>query len=188
MRIVLASESPFRKRALDLLGLAYETRPSRIDEKAIRDDDPAQLTRKLAEAKARYIASENPDAVIVSGDAVAAKGNRIFEKPRNHAEAAGFLRELSGSTFQFVTALSVLHARTGKMLSTVESLNITFRPLIDREIEDYIRRYDVLSCAGAFEDDAVHLFADRISGSYNIGTALPVSRLVVFLREQGVDI
>ena len=51
MKIVLASESPFRKRAMDLLGLPNETRPSRIDEKAIRDDDPAELTRKLAEAK-----------------------------------------------------------------------------------------------------------------------------------------
>ncbi len=34
MKIVPASESPCRKRALDMLGLAYETRPSRIDEKA----------------------------------------------------------------------------------------------------------------------------------------------------------
>ena len=41
MKIVLASESPFRKRAMDLLGRPYETRPGCIDEKAIRDEDPA---------------------------------------------------------------------------------------------------------------------------------------------------
>jgi len=29
MKIVLASESPFRKCAMDTLGLPYETRPSR---------------------------------------------------------------------------------------------------------------------------------------------------------------
>ena len=34
MKIVLASESQFRKRALDMLSLAYEIRPSGIDEKA----------------------------------------------------------------------------------------------------------------------------------------------------------
>ena len=33
MKIVLASESQFRKRAMDLLGIPYETRPARIDEK-----------------------------------------------------------------------------------------------------------------------------------------------------------
>jgi predicted house-cleaning NTP pyrophosphatase (Maf/HAM1 superfamily) len=46
----------------------------------------------------------------------------------------------------------------------------------------------VLNYAGAFESDAVLFFADRISGSYNFVTALPVSRLIVFLRAQGVDI
>ena len=188
MKIVLASESPFRKRALDMIGLAYETCPSRIDEKAIRDDDPARLTLKLAEAKARHVAQSYPEAMIVSGDAVAAKGSRIFEKPRDHAQAAEFLRELSGGTFQFVTSLAVLNSHNGRMLSTVESLDITFRVLTDREIQNYIRGHDVLAYAGAFEDEAVHLFAGQISGSYNIGTALPVSRLIVLLREQGVDI
>jgi septum formation protein len=188
MRIVLASESEFRRRALDLLGLTYDVVPSRIDEKAIRDPDPAQLTRKLAEAKAQKIATECPDAVIISGDAVASKRGRIFEKPRSRNEAAEFLRDLSGSEFQFVTALAVLNSETNRMLSTVETSDIRFRPLVDREIEDYINRYDVLHYAGAFESDAVLRFAERISGSYNFVTALPVSRLIVFLREQGVQI
>src|SRR4029077_20584976 len=120
MKLVLASESQFRKRAMDLLGIPYEIRPARIDEKAIRDDNPAELTRKIAEAKAHKIADEFPDAVIVSGDAVAAKGNRIFEKPRDKKEAAEFLKEFSGSHFQFVTSIAVLNTQTDRMLSAVE--------------------------------------------------------------------
>jgi MAF protein len=188
MRIVLASGSPFRRRAMDLVGLPYETHPSHIDEKSIRDDDPAQLTRKLAEAKAHKIAGECPDAIIVSGYAVAAKGSKIFEKPQTRGEAAEFLREFPASTFQFVTSIAVLNAPTGRMLSSVETLDISFRPLLDREIEQYISKYHVLSYAGAFENDAVALFAHRIAGSYNLGTALPPSRLIVLLREQGVEI
>jgi septum formation protein len=188
MKIVLASASQFRKRALDMLGVAYEICPSGIDEKAVRDDDPARLTRKLAEAKAQKVANEHRDAVVVSGDAVAAKNGKIYEKPRSVEEAAQFLKELSGSEFQFVTALAVLHAQTRKMLSTVETANISFRPLIEREIQEYLCKYSVLSYAGAFESDAVLRFADRISGSYNFVTALPVSRLIVFLRAQGVSI
>ena len=69
---------------MDLLGIPYETRPARIAAKAIRDDDPAELTRKIAEAKANKIGAECPNSVVISGDAVApAKGNRIFEKPRD---------------------------------------------------------------------------------------------------------
>jgi septum formation protein len=188
MKIVLASESPFRKQALDLLGLAYETCPSGVDEKAIRDDNPAELTRKLAEAKAWKVAGQHPDAVIVSGDAVVSKNGKIYEKPRHKDEAAQFLRELSGSEFQFVTALVVIHAPTRRMLSTVEASDLSFRPLIEREIQEYINKYAVLSHAGAFERDAVLFFAERISSSYNFVTALPVSRLIVFLRAQAVDI
>ncbi len=188
MKIVLASESEFRRRAMDMLDLPYEVRPARIDEKAIRHDDPFQLTRTLAEAKAHKVADECPGGVIVSGDAVASKHGRIFEKPRSREEAAEFLREFSGSEFQFVTAIAVLNTQTRRMLSTVETLNINFRPLLDREIQKYVNKYDVLNYAGAFENDAVLLFADRISGSYNLGTALPPSRLITLLREQGVEI
>jgi septum formation protein len=188
MKIVLASESPFRRRGLDMIGIAYETCPSHINEKAIRDDDPARLTLKLADAKARHVGRQYPEAIIVAGDAVAAKGKRIFEKPRDKTEAASFLEELSGNEFQFITSLAVLNSQTGRILSVAESLNITFRRLTGTEIIRYIDRYDVLNYAGAFEDDAVHLFGERIEGSYNIGTAFPVSRLVLFLREQGADI
>jgi septum formation protein len=188
MKIVLASESPFRRRALDMLGLSYEICPSAIDEKAIRDSNPADLTQKLAEAKAWKVASEWPDALVVSGDAVVSKGGRIYEKPHSMEEAAQFLRELSGSEFQFVTALTVIQSQTRKMLSTVEISDISFRPLVESEIQEYIHKDAVLNYAGAFESDAVLRFAERISGSYNFVTALPVSRLIVFLRAQGLDI
>jgi septum formation protein len=188
MRVVLASESQSRRRALDILGLAYEVCPSAIDEKSIRDTDPAALTKKLAEAKAWKVASTLQDAVVVSGDAVAAKEGKILEKPRSHDEAFEFLRKLSGSVFQFVTSLTVLRSDTRKMLSTVEVSEIKFRQLIELEIRDYIARYPVLRFAGAFEGDGVLRFADSVSGSYNFVTALPVSRLAVFLREQGVEV
>jgi MAF protein len=188
VRVVLASESQSRKRALDILGLTYEVRPSAIDEKSIRDSDPAALTRKLAEAKAWKVASDIEDAVVVSGDAVVAKDGRILEKPRSNDEAGEFLRELSGSAFQFVTSLAVIRSDTRRMLSTVETSEIRFCRLVEREILDYVNRYPVSRFAGAFEGDGVLRFAESVSGSYNFITALPVSRLAVFLREQGVEV
>lgn len=188
MRVVLASESQSRRQALDILGILYEVCPSAIDEKSIRDSDPAALTRKLAEAKAWKVASAFQDAVVVSGDAVVAKDGRIFEKPRGNDEAAEFLRELSGSAFQFVTSLTVIRSDTRKMLSTVETSEIRFRALRESEIRNYVSRYPVLRFAGAFEGDGVLRFAESVSGSYNFITALPVSRLAVFLREQGVEV
>jgi septum formation protein len=188
MRIILASESQSRKRALDILGLTYEVHPSAIDEKSIRDSDPVALTRKLAEAKAWAVVSHVEDAVVISGDAVVVKDGKILEKPRGHDEAAAFLRELSGSAFQFVTSLAVIRSDTRRMLATVETSEIRFRELVEVEILGYIRRYPVLRFAGAFEGDGVLRFADSVSGSCNFITALPVSRLAVFLRQQGVEV
>jgi septum formation protein len=188
MKIVLASESQSRKRAMDVLGIAYEVCPSAIDEKAIRDSDPIALTKKLAEAKAWKVAERFTDAVVVSGDAVVTKDGKIFEKPRDNDEAMQFLRELSGSSFQMVTSLAVVRTDTRKMLSTVESSDIKFRELVDNEIFDYVVRYPVLKCAGAFDSEGVLRFAESVSGSLNFITGIPVSRLALFLREQGVDV
>jgi septum formation protein len=120
VKVVLASESQSRKRALDILGLKYEVHPSAIDEQSVWDADPAALTRKLAEAKAWRVLSAVKDAVVVSGDAVVAKDGKIFEKPRDSEEAAAFLRELSDSAFQFLTSLVVIRSDTRRLLSTVE--------------------------------------------------------------------
>ncbi len=73
-------------------------------------------------------------------------------------------------------------------MSTVGTSEIRFRWLVEREILDYVNRYPVLRFAGAFEGDGVLRIADSVSGSHNFITALPVSRLAVFLREQGVEV
>jgi septum formation protein len=173
---------------MDILGLTYEIAPSEIDEKAIRDPDPFALTKKLAEAKARKVASQFPDVVVVSGDAVIEKDGKIFEKPKDLDQAADFLRELSESTFRFITSLAVMRTDSREILSTAEGSEIRFRPMIDREIRDYMSRYPVLQFAGAFEGDGVLRFAEHISGSCNIITGMPLSRLPIFLRELGIDV
>jgi septum formation protein len=172
------------------------------------------LTRRLAEAKAwtavrslqgaeaatappggsasgrvsgKDDSGEEP-AVVVAGDAVVTKERRIFEKPRSYQEAMAFLHELSGSALRFVTSLVVIRTDTQKVLSTVEFASIRFRELVEREIRDYVMRYPVLQFAGAFEGDGVLRFAESVSGSFNFMTGVPVSRLAVFLREQGVAV
>jgi len=173
---------------MDILGLPYEVRPSRIDEKAIRENDPSRLARVLSEAKARKVAEDAPDTIIVAGDAVVSKQGRIYEKPADTAEAFEFLREFSGNTVEFVSAVAVMNSASGRMLSTVHASKIAFRPLSDSEIADYIQRYDVRRFAGAFDGDGVIRFADHVSGSYNFATGVALNDLVTLLRQHGVEI
>jgi len=188
MRIILASQSPFRKYALDLLGLDYEVVPSDIDEKSIRDENPRILVQKLAEAKAISVAEKHSDAVIIASDAVVSMNGRIFEKPKNEHEAFAMLNVLSGNSFEFITGLAVHNCINKKTHSTVQGCTLKFRRLLEPEIKDYISKYPVLHCAGAFEHDGVLRFAAEVSGSYNFRTAIPVNELVLLLREQGVQV
>ena len=188
MRIVLASESASRRRALDILGLKYEVRPSHIDEKAIREPEPQRLARKLSEAKARKVAESVHDAIIVAGDAVVAMAGRIYEKPVDTAEAIKFLGSFSGKAVEFVTAITVMNSKAASLLTAVQRSEIVFRKLLASEIANYVRRYEVTRFAGAFDGDGVIRFADRVSGSFNFATGLALNDLVTLLRRQGVDV
>jgi septum formation protein len=188
MKIVLASESPSRRRALDILGLVYEIRPSRIDEKTIRHNDPTELVRLLAEAKARSTANSVPGVIVVAGDAVVSKAGRIYEKPTDLLQAQEFLHEFSGSTVDYVTAIAIANSTTGKMVTDVQLSKITFRSLLAGEVADYVRRYDVLACAGAIEGDGVARFSKHISGPCNYETGFSLNELILMLRREGIAV
>jgi septum formation protein len=188
MKIVLASESASRRRALDILGLSYEVCPSYIDEKAIREPDPQKLACRLSEAKASKVAESMQEAIIIAGDAVVAKAGHIYEKPVDAAEAVEFFRGFSGQTVEFVTALTVMNSKTANLPTAVQRSEIVFRRLLASEIADYVRRYEVTRFAGAFDGDGVIRFADRVSGSYNFATGLALNDLVALLRKQGVEV
>ena len=85
MRIILASQSQFRKHALDVLGLAYEMIPSDVDESAITHEDPKTRARLLSEAKAKRIAMDHKDAIIIAADLFVVHQGRILEKPNDLA-------------------------------------------------------------------------------------------------------
>lgn len=186
---MLASRSPFRRLALDLLGLEYEVVSADIDEKAIRHSDPMRLTRELSEAKALAVGDCRSDpSIVVAGDAVAVLGSQILEKPADLDQAFEMLSALSGNTFAFVTGVAVYHTGAKRMLSTVQRSDISFRPLIEREIRAYMDTHSVLDFAGAYEEDAVLLFAERVEGSPNFRAALSVADLTLLLRQQGVEV
>ena len=124
-----------------------------------------------------------------SGDTVVAKDGTILEKPRDNEEAAEFLRELSDSAYHFVTSLTLVRSDTRRMLSTVETSEIRFRQLVDREVRNLHRQISGLEVRGRFRRRRGPPFLPTwVSGSFNFMTALPVSRLAVFLRDLGVEV
>lgn len=185
MKIILASQSEIRKRALDMLHLPYDVHPSHFDEKSIRDNDPFKMALRLSEAKARAVAAVR-EGIIIGSDAFMVMKGKIIEKPVSLENAFEMLKSFSEETFQFITGLVVLNTADQKMLSAVESCEIKFRELSAREVEDYISQRPVLKFAGAVEADGIIRFSEWIRGNCNFFTGLPMNRLIEFLREHGV--
>ncbi len=189
MRILLASQSASRKRALDILGLKYETKPSYFDEKSIREENPIELARKLAEAKSRGIGEKEADALVIAGDLFVVFNNKIYEKPKDEKEAFEMLNSFSGNKVEIIAGVAVYNSNTKKMLSTAEKYTLRFRKLLEYEIKDYMSRYPVLKVSGAFETDGAIRFAEGIEkGKYPFLTAFPMNELIGFLRENGIKI
>lgn len=182
MRVILASQSFLRKQAMETLGIQFEVIPSHFDEKSIRDSDPHRLTEKLSIAKAQVVAQKETKAVIIGSDGFICCGGEFLEKPVDLVEAQAMLEHLSGRQFEFITGLAVYNTETEVMVSTVETCDITFRELTIPEIKDYISRYPVLKCAGAFESAGMLRFAEAICGNFNFCSGMPMNKLVEFLR------
>lgn len=186
MRIILASKSPYRKKALEILGLEFEVHPSNIDEKSIRDENPYRLAKILSEQKALSVSQDYRNAVIIASDLFVVYQGGIYEKPNDEKEAFSMLKTFSNSYLDIVAGLAVYNTNTEKMLSTSKKYTVKFRELTDYEINDYITRYPVLDCAASFESEGELRFAESIHGSYPSVTSLPMNELILFLRENGI--
>jgi septum formation protein len=188
MQIILASKSPYRKKALEILGLDFEVHPSNIDEKGIRDVNPYRLAKTLSEQKALSVCKNFKNAIIIASDLFVVHEGRIYEKPNDEKEASSMLKTFSNSYLDIVAGLAVYNTNTEKMLSTSEKYTVKFRELTDYEINDYITKYPVLECAASFESEGELRFAESTCGKYPFLTSLPMNELILFLRKNGIRV
>lgn len=66
--LILASASPRRKEILETLGLSFEVDPSSYVEDLTKDLPPLELTKFLAEQKAKDVATRHPNSLILAAD------------------------------------------------------------------------------------------------------------------------
>lgn len=188
-QLVLASTSPFRRELLVRLGLPFATAAPDVDEQRREAEPPRDLTQRLAEAKARAVASQFPGALIIGSDQVACLDTRVLGKPGSRERAVQQLRAASGREVAFETGLCLYDARNDKAEVCCETYRVQFRDLSDAEIAGYIEREQPFGCAGSFKSEGlgVALF-ERMEGADPTSLiGLPLIRLSALLRAAGVD-
>ncbi len=188
--LVLASTSPFRRELLARLQIPFDTASPDVEETALPGEPPEALVTRLAEAKARAVAKNQANALIIGSDQVATIDDRILGKPGGHEQAIEQLRAASGRRVTFYTGLALLNNASDRLQVSCETFHCHFRRLSDTQIDHYLRREQPYNCAGSFKSEGlgIALFERLEGGDPNTLIGLPLIRLVEMLGAEGVAV
>ena len=190
MKLVLASSSPFRKALLEKLQLEFTCDSPDIDESPLPNESIEAMVLRLAEAKARALASQHPDSLIIGSDQSASLHGKVLNKPGNYDVAFQQLKAASGQTISFHTSLCLYNSRTDESETISDPYTVVFRELTDSEISNYLKREQPYNCAGSFKSESlgISLFASMNGKDPNTLIGLPLIELCRMLKANGMPV
>jgi septum formation protein len=188
--LLLASTSATRRGLLEAAGIPVDIEASSVDERTLEGTErhePAELARRLAQAKALAVSRRRPERLVLGADQVLELDGEVLHKPADRAAAALQLRRLAGRTHRLHAACTL--ARSGAVLEGfVARASLTMRPLGADAVERYLDLVGeaALSGAGSYQIEAlgIHLFA-AVEGDHSTILGLPLLPLLERLRALG---
>ena len=188
--LILGSSSPFRKELLERLCLEYQTFSPDIDETQLNNETAEDMVKRLSLEKAKEIAKQHPDALIIGSDQCAVLNGKILGKPGNHENAVTQLSESSGQQVSFLTGLCLYDSSNGEYQLDLVPYSVEFRKLNHQEIEAYLKKEQPYNCAGSFKSEGlgVTLFKGFEGSDPTALIGLPLIRLSEMLRTVGVPL
>lgn len=189
LNLILASTSRYRRELLERLGYPFETKASSVDETPLEGETPDALALRLAKAKARAVARENPGCVVIGSDQVCALGDKALGKPHNYEGAVRQLTMMQGRTLVFHTAVCVIDKDGGEQ-TCVSDTRIRMRRLSPKAIDAYVRREEPYDCAGSakIEKLGIALMESVDSDDPTSLIGLPLMRVTSMLLNAGIEV
>jgi len=189
-KLVLGSSSSYRHDLLWRLQIPFEVSSPDVNETALSGESPEATACRLAESKARAVATSYPDALIIGADQVAALDGIQLGKPLNYENATKQLYFMRGKEVIFHTALSLFNSRSGRMQSRLISSLVKFRELSDQQVGNYLVKEQPYHCTGSakYEGLGIALIERIVSDDPNALIGLPLITLVEMLANEGVEV
>jgi septum formation protein len=193
--LILASTSVYRRELLARVQIPFECRSPGTDEAPRPGEDAITLVARLAQAKARAVAVQQPDSWVIGSDQVAvlldgAQRQSILGKPGSAANCIEQLLKCSGRTLSFVTAVAVVRHSDSSLFEFTDTTRVAFRRLDEAAVERYVARELPLDCAGGFKSEGLGITLcesiDSADPTALIG--LPLIRLCAVLRSVGFEL
>lgn len=189
-KLILASTSRYRQELLQRLRLPFDVLAPDLDETPLANEQPAQIARRLALAKAHQVAARRPSAVVIGSDQVADLDGTALGKPLTHARALAQLQAMRGKTVVFQTAVAVVCHDSGFAQCDLAAVKVKFRWLSDAEIEAYLQAEQPYDCAGSAKSEGLGIaLLERIDNDDPTAlVGLPLIRTCALLRAAGLEV
>jgi len=188
-RIILASQSPRRRKIMELLRIEFEYCPADINEIFFPQEKPRDAVRRIAQSKAEQVRELLGSGLIISADTVVVCNGEMLGKPSDEQDAHKKLSILKGTKHEVITAVCVLDAESGFFEVQDETTWVHFRDITDDEIRAYISTGEPMDKAGAYAIQGTGaVFIARIEGCYFNVVGLPIKNLYSMLKRQGVKL
>jgi septum formation protein len=181
--LILASGSPRRRELLTQLGYDFQVMVSDVEEQRLTDETPQQYVKRLSFDKASAgLSRSDHNSIVLGSDTIVVIGDKVLEKPHDLADAKQMLMQLSDRCHQVLTAVTVISEQ--KHHSVVVSTNVWFKPLSEKEIEQYWQTGEPCDKAGSYGIQGLGgRFVTRIEGSYFAVVGLPLYETDQLLRK-----
>jgi septum formation protein len=191
MRFVLASASPARLATLRRAGIEPEVIVSGVDEDVVTAPTTAELVIRLAELKARAVATDISGAAVVLGcDSMLDLDGTSLGKPASADVARERWRQLRGRTGVLHTGHCLIDTATGRTAVEGAATGVRFGDVTDAEIDLYCATGEPTAVAGAFTIDGLGgWFIDGLDGDPHtvVGVSLPLLRRMLRDFGHGLD-
>lgn len=188
--LVLASSSAYRRNLLDRLRIAYEAVTPEVDESSSPGESPRDTALRLAQDKARAVATTRCQDLIIGSDQVASLDGTAIGKPGTESAALAQLLSMRGRLVLFHTAVCLLDASSGRLQIEEVPTAVQFRRFSESAAARYLAIDEPYDCAGSAKIESLGIaLVERVESTDPTALiGLPLITLVSMLKEQGVQV
>jgi len=183
--LILASQSPRRKKLLKQIGLKFRVIPSHIAEIMSPSLTPGDNAKRIALEKAQEVAIKVRKGIVIGADTIVVLDHHVLGKPKTKNDAERMLKLLSGREHSVYTGFALVDAASRRHQSGVEETRVKFRKLGEKEIKEYIDSGSPMDKAGAYgiQDDYGAVFVEKVNGCFYNVVGFPLARFYQVLQK-----
>lgn len=179
--LILASNSPRRKKLLEDAGVRFKVVSKPTDETVKERLKPEDYVMHLSLKKANEVFVDYTEDVVVAADTIVVYNGEILGKPVDEDQAFKMLKMLKAERHEVYTGVTIMSKDKQKTFYSVSE--VWMKEYSELQILEYIKTGEPLDKAGAYAIQGLgEQLVDHFSGDFFTIVGLPLKQLLTELK------